>query len=275
LLKRHDDASTGAGLPQLGTGVVDALHEGYKQINPKVFDYVCKLELELDLGPPPRYFERLIEGMESAPRTGRCRGKLSGDINATLVGEQRGDEVSVERAEHCCMSCLKQAGGLGYELMWDAIDCHHYRQAGGLTRGQDEPELRFGHLHLLGSSQQGTDVGRKHHGFGQYLRDTGIAHVAASSVFWRAHRPSILGWLATFWGYLDLMPSCTRQLPNTQRRKSTRGPSWRCSYRGRALRQRRPMRSTLRCGTPEASRYPCQRRGIEMFTINRFENCYV
>ena len=51
---RRDDR----GFRKLGGGVIDAFYHGYDTINPNDFDYVTKLDLDLDL--PPRYFETLI-----------------------------------------------------------------------------------------------------------------------------------------------------------------------------------------------------------------------
>ena len=58
---------------KLGGGVIDAFYAGYDTINPDDFDYVCKLDLDLDL--PPRYFERLMARMEADPRIGTASGK--------------------------------------------------------------------------------------------------------------------------------------------------------------------------------------------------------
>ena len=58
---------------KLGGGVVDAFYTGYDSIDPGQFDYICKLDLDLDL--PPRYFESLMERMEAEPRLGTASGK--------------------------------------------------------------------------------------------------------------------------------------------------------------------------------------------------------
>jgi glycosyltransferase involved in cell wall biosynthesis len=53
------------GYRKLGGGVIDAFYEGYDTIGPAEFDYVCKLDLDLDL--PVKYFETLIQRMEETP----------------------------------------------------------------------------------------------------------------------------------------------------------------------------------------------------------------
>src|ERR1700689_5365466 len=51
------------GYRKLGAGVIEAFYQGYDSIDRNEFDYVCKLDLDLDL--PPRYFEVLMDRMEA------------------------------------------------------------------------------------------------------------------------------------------------------------------------------------------------------------------
>jgi len=57
----------------VGPGVIETFYFGWSNIDPNEFEYVTKLDLDLDL--PPRYFETLIERMEQEPRIGTCSGK--------------------------------------------------------------------------------------------------------------------------------------------------------------------------------------------------------
>ena len=50
----------------VGPGVIDAFYAGYESINPDDFEFLCKLDLDLDL--PPRYFEILMDRMSANPR---------------------------------------------------------------------------------------------------------------------------------------------------------------------------------------------------------------
>ena len=61
------------GARKVGGGVIDAFYAGYDTIDPNDFEYICKLDLDLDL--PPRYFELLMDRMEADPRLGTCSGK--------------------------------------------------------------------------------------------------------------------------------------------------------------------------------------------------------
>src|SRR5690349_5835349 len=50
------------GFRKLGGGVIDAFYAGYETINPDDFDYICKLDLDLEL--PPKYFQTLMQRMD-------------------------------------------------------------------------------------------------------------------------------------------------------------------------------------------------------------------
>src|SRR5881397_3760299 len=76
---------------KLGGGVIEAFDEGFKSINPDEFDYVCKLDLDLDI--PPGYFEELMKRMEANPRIGTCSGKPYMDLNGRLISEKCGYEM--------------------------------------------------------------------------------------------------------------------------------------------------------------------------------------
>ena len=62
-----------AGQRAVGPGVIDAFYAGLDTVDLDQFDYLCKLDLDLDL--PPRYFERLMVRMESDRRIGTTSGK--------------------------------------------------------------------------------------------------------------------------------------------------------------------------------------------------------
>src|ERR1700678_3918993 len=64
----HVVRRTDRGRREVGPGVVEAFYAGLKTVNLEDFDYVCKLDMDLDL--PPRYFELLMQRMEDNPRIG-------------------------------------------------------------------------------------------------------------------------------------------------------------------------------------------------------------
>src|ERR1700761_2866297 len=115
------------GRRSVGPGVIEAFYAGLETVRVDEFDYVCKLDLDLDL--PPRYFELLMERMEANPRLGTSSGKpyFIAPRTAELVPEVCGDEMSVGMTKFYRVQCFREIGGFVRQVMWDGIDCHRCR----------------------------------------------------------------------------------------------------------------------------------------------------
>ena len=188
------------GARSVGPGVVDAFYAGYETIRPEDYEYLCKLDLDLNL--PPRYFEGLMRRMEANPRIATCSGKAYLWENGQLVNEGHGDETSIGASKFYRVSCFKALGGFVREVMWDGIDGHRCRMHGWIVRSWDEPELRFIHLRPMGSSQAGILTGRMRHGYGQYFMGTGFLYMSANALHRVSEKPYVLGSIAMMWGWL-------------------------------------------------------------------------
>jgi len=184
----------------VGPGVVDAFYEGYAAIEPKRYEFLCKLDLDLRL--PPRYFEILMERMAANPAIATCSGKAYLEEGGALTAERHGDETSLGMTKFYRVSCFEAIGGFVREVMWDGIDCHQCRRHGWIACSWDELDLRFVHLRPMGSSQQSVYTGRMRHGYGQYFMGTGFAFMAASALTRVNQRPYLLGSLAMLWGWV-------------------------------------------------------------------------
>lgn len=192
------------GRRSVGPGVVAAFNAGYDSIDARAFDYLCKLDVDLEL--PPTYFESLIRRMEAEPRLGTCSGKpYYRDAGGRLISEKCGDEMSVGMTKFYRTACFQEIGGFVPEVMWDGIDCHRCRMLGWTARSYEDPELRFLHLRAMGSSQDGIWVGRWRHGRGQWFMGTGFLFMTASALYRTARPPLIEGGLAMWLGYVRSM----------------------------------------------------------------------
>jgi glycosyltransferase involved in cell wall biosynthesis len=184
----------------VGPGVVDAFYSGYETIDRAAYDFVCKLDLDLQL--PPRYFEILVERMNSDPRLATCSGKSYIQEKGRLINERHGDDTSLGMTKFYRMDRFEAIGGFVREVMWDGIDCHLCRMHGWIACSWDDPELRFVHLRPMGSSQQSIYTGRMRHGYGQYFMGTGFLYLAASALSRMNQEPYVLGSLAIMWGWI-------------------------------------------------------------------------
>lgn len=234
------------GERKVGPGVIDAFYSGYATIDPADYEYVCKLDLDLDL--PPRYFELLIERMEANPRIGTCSGKayfvppgrpddvvtFPIDGGQGLVSEKLGDENSAGMTKLFRRTCFEQIGGFVREVMWDGIDGHRSRELGWIAVSWDDPELRFAHLRPMGASHKNLWTGRVRHGFGQWFMGTSPAYIVASAVYRMTRPPVFVGGVAMLYGYFRSMARGVPRYGDAEFRRFLRRYQWACLFRGKA-----------------------------------------
>jgi glycosyltransferase involved in cell wall biosynthesis len=189
------------GPRKVGAGVVAAFYAGLGSVCLDDFDYVCKLDTDLEL--PPRYFELLVARMESDPRVGTTSGKpwFTHPRRSALVPEICGDEMSVGMTKFYRVDCFKEIGGFVPQVMWDGIDCHRARMLGWIAESIDSEGLRFVHLRPQGASQKGIWTGRVRAGFGQYFMGTSPLYYLAVAVYRLPAYPMMIGSVAMLWGY--------------------------------------------------------------------------
>ena len=194
---RRDDR----GHRSVGPGVVDALYHGLSQVNLDDFDYVCKLDCDLQL--PPRYFERTMEYFEADPFLGTLSGKLHLRTATLEMEERTGDENSVGAVKFYRVGCFKDIGGFVREICWDGIDGHMCRMKGWVARSVRDPELRIGHLRQTGSSHLSLWHGRKRWGRGKHFMGSTLYYTTAVSLYRMLERPYVIGGLGILAGYLQ------------------------------------------------------------------------
>nr|WP_206290888.1 glycosyltransferase family A protein [Humisphaera borealis] len=216
---------------KLGGGVIDAFYAGYDTINPDDFDYVTKLDLDLDL--PRGYFEELMARMEANPRIAAASGKPYFTRDGKQISEKCGDETCVGMVKFYRTSAFKQIGGFVRELMWDGIDCHRCRTLGWIAVSWDDPKINFEHLRPMGTSHKNWWVGRQRHGFGQYFMGTGLSYMLASCTFRMFHPPIFMGSMAMLWGYLKSMFKRNPRYGDAEFRRFLRRYQWNCLLFGK------------------------------------------
>jgi biofilm PGA synthesis N-glycosyltransferase PgaC len=194
---------TDRGRRSVGPGVVEAFYAGLEGIDLDRFDYLCKLDMDLDV--PPRYFELLMRRMEAEPRLGTTSGKpfFIHPRTGRLVPEFVSDEMSLGASKFYRVACFREVGGFVRQVMWDGIDCHRARMLGWLAESVDDEGLRLLHLRPMGSSQNGIWNGRVRAGFGQYFMGTSPLYQLAVAAFRLPKHPPLYGSAAMLWGYFS------------------------------------------------------------------------
>ncbi|MEL6260117.1 MAG: glycosyltransferase family A protein [Cyanobacteria bacterium J06626_6] len=220
------------GRRSVGPGVIEAFYAGYDAIDSSRYDYICKLDVDLDI--PPTYFERLVERMEVNPRIGTCSGKpYFPGKDGQLISERCGDETSVGMIKFYRTDCFEAIGGFVRQVMWDGIDCHRCRMEGWIACSWDDPELRFVHLRPMGSSHKSIFTGRTRHGSGQYFMGTGLPYMAASAMYRMMTPPFVLGGAMMLLGYMRSMLTGQERYGDQAFREFLRRYQWQCLLKGK------------------------------------------
>lgn len=221
------------GHRSVGPGVIEAFYSGYNTINIDDYEYICKLDLDLNL--PNEYFEMLIEKMQEDPRLGTYSGKpyYIDDSTGKMIAEVCGDESSIGASKFYRVSCFKQIGGFVRQVMWDGIDSHRCRLLGWISASEDLDKIRFIHLRPMGSSQKSIITGRVRHGFGQYFMGTSFVYMFASFIYRLNKKPYIVGAFANMWGFIKSMLLRAERLNDPEMVKLMRQFQWDCLIKGK------------------------------------------
>ncbi len=223
---------TNRGERVLGSGVMEAFYDGLATVDLNNFDYVCKLDLDLDL--PRRYFETIMNRMDADERLGAMSGKPYFMRDNQAISEKCGDEHAVGMSKFYRVTCFQQIGGFVKALMWDGIDTHRCRMKGWKAASVDGENLRFIHLRPMGSSHKSWTTGRVRHGRGQWFMGTGWTYMIASALFRMTRPPILVGGTAMLWGYVKGWWNHDAHYDDAEFRKFLRAYQWACMIRGKA-----------------------------------------
>ncbi len=185
---------------RVGPGVVEAFYEGLRHAELGEFEFVCKLDADLEL--PEGYFEELLRRFAANPRLGTASGKCHAPASGRWVRERTGDGFSHGVAKLYRRECFESIGGFVRAVMWDGIDCHRCRMLGWEAASFDDPALALRHLRPMGSSFRSIYHGRLRWGRGQYFMGTHPLYLLGIGLYRAFERPWVLGGLCIVAGYL-------------------------------------------------------------------------
>jgi glycosyltransferase involved in cell wall biosynthesis len=185
------------GARQPGSAVMNAFYHGLERVRPADYDYIVKLDCDVDL--PADYFERLFGEFERDSRLGIASGiyleESAGSWQAISMPAYHAAGASkVMRTR-----CFEDIGGFVRERGWDTVDEVRAQVRGWRTR--HFPEVQFRHLKPEGSGI-GSVRTNAMHGDVYFLTGGGPLFL----LFKAAHRmiagsPPVVGGLAMLYGY--------------------------------------------------------------------------
>lgn len=217
----------------VGPGVVDAFWAGHAEIDLEEYDYIVKLDLDLDI--PRTYFETILGRMNDDPRLGTSSGLPYVPVaGSDPIPEGAQWDVSAGMTKIYRRVCFEQIGGIRRGVMWDGIDCHLARMNGWKVIAFDDCDaVRFLHLRAMGSSQKSIWTGRQRHGAGQAFMGTSWWYMGISAAFRMLKPPYVLGGALMYWGYLKARLSGQERFEHPGFRAFLRRYHWAILTRGR------------------------------------------
>jgi glycosyltransferase involved in cell wall biosynthesis len=131
-----------------GSAVVHAFSAGLATVRNLDFDFVVKLDADLEL--PPNYFEELLRRFEQDPRLGIASGVYLELHDGRWKMIQLPEYHAAGASKMIRVQCFKEIGGFVPNRGWDTVD-----EIKAMTRGwktRHFAELQFRHLRLEGTA---------------------------------------------------------------------------------------------------------------------------
>ena len=191
------------GIRSVGAGVIEAFNEGLALVSLDDFDYVCKLDGDMQF--EPTYFEHLLEQFDKNPKLGTASGKCWDKTPAGWVSLRTGDDFSLGACKTYRVECFREIGGLVQQVMWDGIDCHRCRMKGWSAQSFHDEALKLYELRPMGSSHRSIIHGRFRWGKGQYFMGTHWLYVCGIAAYRTFEYPYGFGGFCILAGYLAAM----------------------------------------------------------------------
>ncbi|HHY85744.1 MAG TPA: glycosyltransferase [Verrucomicrobia bacterium] len=190
---RHD-----RGFRKSGSGVVEAFYDGYRALDRNDWEYLAKLDGDLDFGPD--FVQNIFKAFDRDPKLGICGGDIYHNEASMTVVESRNDPAFHVRGatKFYRRSCWDAIGGLVQATGWDTLDEVKANMLGWTT--YRVAEARALHLRPTGAADGGWRNAFKN-GRGSYISGYHPLYMLCKVIRRLPHRPVVVqsaGLLAGF-----------------------------------------------------------------------------
>jgi glycosyltransferase involved in cell wall biosynthesis len=185
------------GPRELGPGVVAAFNAGLELLGDYPFDFIAKLDCDLEFGPD--CFARILDLFQD-PRVGMASGSTFLAVGHRLESESPSSYHIPGQAKFYRRQCFAALGGLQPVYGWDIIDETDARRHGWRT--VTDPDNVIIHHRLQGAAL-GSIKGRVIWGRGAYAIGGHPLFALARGLFRMSARPRVIGGLAFLWGFFS------------------------------------------------------------------------
>jgi biofilm PGA synthesis N-glycosyltransferase PgaC len=187
-----------SGTRQLGLTEIRAFSAGYKLIADMPFDYVVKLDCDLEL--PPDYFERLLSRFDRDEKLGIASGTYLEFVDEKWVDVTMPEYHAAGASKVVRAECFRQIGGFISHRGWDTVDEIRAQMAG--WKSCHFTNITFRHLRSEGLAAGPLETNRMH-GQIYYLTGGDVFFLILKVLHRCWHgRPFLLGGLMMLVGFL-------------------------------------------------------------------------
>lgn len=184
-----------------GAGVVQAFYEGFNKIEDQSWEYVVKLDGDLEFDSD--YFEEIFKRFDNNPKLGMASGKTFVPEGNKLIMEPCTDDHVRGPSKVYSRACFDEIGGLPETLGWDTIDELKAQMKGWETRSYKE--LRILHLRRMSYQHKDWSRGRFKFGKGSYYLGYHPLFIFAKGFYRVFDKPYVIGGFAVIMGYFYSM----------------------------------------------------------------------
>lgn len=201
------------GFRKSGAGVMDAFYDGFNSLGKQNWDYVIKLDGDLDFAGDT--FEQIFTACEANPRLGIAGGDIFHEANGETVIESRNDPAFHVRGatKFYRRACWDAMNGIPPVTGWDTLDEVKANMLGWETRRV--PEARFLHLRPTGAADGGWKNAFKN-GRGSYIAGYHPLYMVSKCVKRLMSPPIVIQSLGLFTGFFTSYFSSVEQIKDRQ-----------------------------------------------------------
>jgi glycosyltransferase involved in cell wall biosynthesis len=181
-----------------GKGVVDAFYKGYEAITDNNWEYIVKLDCDLDFSSD--YFERIFAEFNKNPKLGIASGATYISKNGAWVIENIQDDHPVGPSKVYRRKCWESFGGIKSHPGWDLADLLAAQMRGWET--QCFKQYKIKHFRVTGSRRKSWTGGKFLLGRFHLRYGYGPFYTFLKSVYWLKEKPFVLGGVSIFAGYI-------------------------------------------------------------------------
>lgn len=186
------------GFRKSGGGVIEAFYDGYAALESKEWDFIVKLDGDLNLSPD--YFDRCFLHFAANPKLGIGGGVISHLVNGEIVVE-RSPNFHVRGATKIYKKeCWRELGGLIQAPGWDTLDEIKANMFGWETRSFED--LKLIHHRYTGSAD-GRWKGWVKNGRANYIVGYHPLFMILKCIKRVYQRPYLISSAGLLWGFMS------------------------------------------------------------------------